>query len=274
MTIEQSELEEDGAWTGEAISLERPYDGRLAPGEVSNNLRLPERHVHPAVREATEQVVRAQAKRDALAAKLAARPGEREQLAYELEESDPDSPKWVAAVHRLQEFDAETKYIETLIPRADIALQQAWAAPGGAVAAVGADWDAEIDRRGSEHAAAAQRDLQSFLWHLYELRMLDQLKAREGILHQPAAAPETYARNERSGSIDRLVGGEDRGTEGRVFGAAALVAAYTEVFAPKPAPELEPEPEPEEPASVRYAKQRYVGPNPMGRDRDPFLVSD
>jgi hypothetical protein len=84
VTTQQTEkhLEEDDQladWESEPITLTRSFGDHYWLGLLST-VRLPGRHVHPAVRKAAKQIVAAQAELDQLQRKLAARPGERDEL--------------------------------------------------------------------------------------------------------------------------------------------------------------------------------------------------
>ena len=61
-------------WVGEPLRLDR--DGLAALLGLVSVIQLPGVHVHPAIREAGEQILAAQAELDQLRRKLAARPGE------------------------------------------------------------------------------------------------------------------------------------------------------------------------------------------------------
>jgi hypothetical protein len=70
------------------------------------------------VRQAAEQVRAAQAERVRLEQEIAARVPAREQLMAELAKGAREQgPARLAAAHRLQEFDAESALINTLISR-------------------------------------------------------------------------------------------------------------------------------------------------------------
>jgi hypothetical protein len=111
-------------WEGGKLVLEREWGDRLLHGIVGHRVRLPGRHVHPAVQHAGEQVRLAQAERDGLDAEIAARVPAREQLTQKLvEEARVAGPGRVAAAHLLKSFDAETELISILIPGADLAVR-------------------------------------------------------------------------------------------------------------------------------------------------------
>jgi hypothetical protein len=71
-----------------------------------------------------------------------------------------------------------------------------------------------------------------------------------------------YKGSERQQSIGRLLGGEDRGTEGRQLGRGELVTAY-QTYSPDDHP---PEPEPEfVPLPAQRQRER--------KGLDPFMVN-
>ena len=63
-------------WVGEPLRLDRDGIGDNFWLGLVSVIQLPGVHVHPAIREAGEQILAAQAELDQLRRKLAARPGE------------------------------------------------------------------------------------------------------------------------------------------------------------------------------------------------------
>jgi hypothetical protein len=132
-----------GIWEGEPLALYREWGDRLLHGWIGHNVRLPGRHVHPAVRQAAERVRSAQAERDELAQELAARAGEKAQLAHRLaqESGRAAGPERVKAARQLTEFEAESNLIAALLPGAEQAVYAAWDALSAALGVYGAEWD-------------------------------------------------------------------------------------------------------------------------------------
>jgi hypothetical protein len=54
---------------------------------------------------------------------------------------------------------------------------------------------------------------------------------------------EHFARNQRSQSLDLIIGGQDDHGQGRQYGVFALIAEYEKALSRPPEPEPQPEPE-------------------------------
>jgi hypothetical protein len=251
MTIQQDDQiqladPDDGqaTWEGEPLTLVREFGDRLHHGWIPTTVYLPGTHVHPAVRQAAEQVLAAQAERVKLGQEIAARVPERDQLTQELAVDARNSgPGRVAAAHRLKDFDTETELLSILIPGADLAVRDAWDSLSAALAAYGGEWDAYLHLRGAEAVEALSEAVQTLQSALREVRLIDGLLAREGIVHQNPTTPGEIAvqfgRGQRSRWIETLYGGEDRGREGWHSGLFEIVASYRDALIPPP-----PTPEP------------------------------
>jgi hypothetical protein len=78
-----------------------------------------------------------------------------------------------------------------------------------------------------ETAAAAA---QVAIAELHDLQLVDDLLAREGILHQnpqtPADIEANFKRSQRRASLAMHVVGEDRGSEGRQYGLIELILEH------------------------------------------------
>jgi hypothetical protein len=223
---------EDDLWEGEPITLSRSWGDLYLHGVVGHRVSFPGRHLHPQIRRAAEQVQKATAEREALEREIAARTPARDQLVAKLApEVREAGPGRVKAAHELKSFDAETELLSILIPDLDAAVRQSWDELVAALTEIGGDWDRYLHRRGREAVAALQGAVQALQTALDECQLIDALLAREGIVSSAGAAtPEDFetrfARGQRGITVGMLVGGEDRGSEGRRYGLEELAAEY------------------------------------------------
>lgn len=210
-------------WEGEPITLNRGFGDHYWLGLLST-VRLPGRHVHPAVREAAEEVQAALAELDQLQRRLAARPGERDELMRA-------SRQLSDRAERLQRFESETAYLEKFdIPEAEQALQGAWENFSASLSVFHVEWQNYLASVRSRAAEEAGKAVESAVAALQELQLIDDLAWREGIAHNRPETPDeikaNFERSQRRSSLAMHLNGEDRGSEGRQYGLLELILEY------------------------------------------------
>jgi hypothetical protein len=186
------------------------------------------------------------------------------------------APELAKAARELTDHQALTNLLEGDVGNAEQAVRDALASFGEAVGVHSREWDTYLYEAGAAAVQAPVGYIGDLPGWLGELWLIDALLAREGVLHDQPSGPEGFQnrfdRSQRQVSINRILGGEDRGSEGVQYGILGLVAEYAARFT-KPQP---PKPEPEievEPLAVRLHRQAR-GLAPAGPPADPFLRSD
>jgi hypothetical protein len=225
--LEETE-DQPEVWEGEPLQLNRDGIGDNFWLGLVSNITLPGKHVHPAIRGSAEQVLGAQAELDQLRRKLAARPGEREEL---MRASRQLSDRAI----RLREFDSETEYLKSFdVPEAESGLFAAWESFAASLQLYGAKWDEYLYSTGLRVVEEGVALLEAGIAKLAEAQLIDQLIGRVGIYHidrnSPAAAAATQERYYRDASLGTITGGQDLGAEGPRFGLIPLLLEYRGAF--------------------------------------------
>ena len=215
-------------WAGEPLQLNRDGIGDNFWLGLVSTITLPGKHVHPAVRGAAEQILGALDELDQLRRKLAARPGERDELMR-------SSRQLSDRAKRLQEFDSETEYLKSFdVPEAEAALFASWESFAGSLQLDGAKWDEYLYPTGLRVVEEGVALLEAGIAKLAEAQLIDKLIGRVGIYHidrnSAAAAEATMDRSYRDQSLGLIVGGQDMGQEGPRYGVIPLLLQYRSAF--------------------------------------------
>jgi hypothetical protein len=224
-----------------------------------STVSLPAQHVHPGVRAAGENVSAAQADLEELRAKINTRRAEYEELKVRLAQGSRGkaAPELTKAAHELTQHQALTNLLEGDIPNAEQAVRDALAAFAASLHEFGAEWNRYLYAAGQKAVEVPVGSIRELPAWLGELQLIDGLMSREGILHIAGESNVEIAarfdRSQRSQSLARIIGGEDRGSEGRQMGVLELVHDYAARFTPPPPPEPDPE---AEPLAVRLQRGR------------------
>jgi hypothetical protein len=201
MSIDQDELQEpqapgmdEAAWSGAALTFTREDGGQPGPGGLSDRVRLPGQHLHPARRAAAEKLRAAEAKRDALQAEIAARGPERDALQKLWWESQ--GPERDAVDEELDRHDRRTRRLTEGLPYAEADVRNAWAALASAYWASDGEQKDYVYQRAPELLTQLQAFAEGFQHVAAELQQLVELLHGKNIIHmgQPQTGAEQDAR--------------------------------------------------------------------------------
>jgi hypothetical protein len=258
----------DEVWVFPPITLRRQFGDRLLDGQLGWNVTLPGRHVDPDLQAAAEETAAKVAARAAVDEELAALAAERERLMAELAKPDIEpGPEQVATREKLRDVVLDIEVARDFrVPELDRAIEASWYALSAAYNAVRASWTVYLRSKMQEATQALQVVLQGnrgvvltayaqdlvdrgLAFLLGELTLLDSLLAGEGIVQrdQSGATAASFARGQRSQSVNLILGGRDLGSEGALMGVSELQQSFAELAAPRVSEMAAQNRQPEEP---------------------------